>query len=397
VDPIHTNWVRTIYTPATNDIWTAINNEATTRANADTALQNNIDTSSNALGTAISDEATTRAADDTTLQNNINTASNALNAAKLNLSGGIMTGTLINNVLFSGNGAGLTNIPDSGLVSTSYVRKTGDIMTGLLTVSNSVIITTTNQAGYFVATSSISLASVVITNWLEAGQTGTVASLMISTNALNTRAGTLETSTNTLNAGVTNLNIATNTLNAGVANLNIATNTLNTRAVNLEIATNTLNTRAGILETSTNTLNTVATLHTTQINAISNNLDGAILITREGNAGAGGLNLGYSNLCYLTGGSWSNANASTNVTSSGLLGIARGSPLATHGMLLNGICTNVWGFTAGQILYVGVNNNQITATRPTGTNQVVRIVGYAINSTSIYFNPSRTYIEILGE
>jgi hypothetical protein len=139
-DPIHTNWVRVVYTPATNDIWNAIGTEATTRAAADTALQNNIDTSSNALSTAIGTEATTRANADTALQNNINTSSNALNASKLNLSGGVMTGPLTNEVGFYGNGLGLTNVPASGLILTNYLQRTGDSMTGPLVISNNLTV-----------------------------------------------------------------------------------------------------------------------------------------------------------------------------------------------------------------------------------------------------------------
>jgi hypothetical protein len=39
----------------------------------------------------------------------------------------------------------------------------------------------------------------------------------------------------------------------------------------------------------------------------------------------------------------------------------------------------------------------ITTNMPSGTNNVVRILGYTVSATNIYFNPDRTYIEVLGQ
>jgi hypothetical protein len=108
--------------------------------------------------------------------------------------------------------------------------------------------------------------------------------------------------------------------------------------------------------------------------------------------------ISFSNLYYYkSDGSWALANATTNTTASGLLGLALGGSVAADGLLLNGTCTNNWGFTAGAIIYMGTNNGALATAMPTGTNNIVRIVGYAISTTNIYFNPDRTYIEILGQ
>jgi hypothetical protein len=64
-------------------------------------------------------------------------------------------------------------------------------------------------------------------------------------------------------------------------------------------------------------------------------------------------------------------------------------------VLLLGRATNTaWSFTMGDIVYVATNAGAITSTRPTGTNHIVRIAGYAINTNEIVFNPDRTYIEL---
>jgi hypothetical protein len=75
----------------------------------------NIMTISNDLDTAESDIVGLKTSTGTlnTAVANLNTASNALNSNKLNLSGGIMTGPLTNNVAYYGNGVGLTNISAS--------------------------------------------------------------------------------------------------------------------------------------------------------------------------------------------------------------------------------------------------------------------------------------------
>ncbi|MFC1453962.1 hypothetical protein ACFLQL_02145 [Verrucomicrobiota bacterium] len=369
-DPIHTNWVRVVYTPATNSIWSAIGSEATTRAADDVVLQNNIDTSSNALNTA-----------DVVLQNNINTASNALNTSvllRMFRSGDIMTGPLTNTVgffgqYFTGDGGGLTNIAASSVSLTGVVHRIGGVgseMTGPLVVSNNATITGTNQVGVLYVTNAIILQDEAgITNWNQVGQTSIVASLQTSTGTLNTAVGDLNTSTGTLNTSVTTLNTATGTLNT-------ATNTLNTSVIALNTATNDLS------------------LATNSLNSRAVSWDSAV-INKTGSAGD---TIAYSNVYYYgVDGSWSNASASGSATARSLLGLALGGTISTDGMLLNGQCTNAWGFATGSILYLATNVNQITTTRPTGTNHIVRIVGYAVSASTIYFNPDRTYIEIVGE
>jgi hypothetical protein len=100
------------------------------------------------------------------------------------------------------------------------------------------------------------------------------------------------------------------------------------------------------------------------------------------------------NLYYLGNGAWSNADASAEVTSKGMLGVALGTDGA-EGVLLCGRASDAaWEFTMGDIIYVSTNAGAITSTRPTGTNHIVRVVGYAINTNEINFHPDRTWIEL---
>ncbi|MFH1969446.1 MAG: hypothetical protein ABIJ53_03915, partial [Verrucomicrobiota bacterium] len=123
-DPVFNAWSVSTYAPATSDLWSAVGdlNTATDALNAAVGLLNNATSTLNTrIGTA-----------ETDIGN--------LETNKLNISGGVMTGPLTNEVAYYGNGIGLTNIPASGLILTNYVKITGDTMTGALVVSNNVTV-----------------------------------------------------------------------------------------------------------------------------------------------------------------------------------------------------------------------------------------------------------------
>ncbi|MDP2989236.1 MAG: hypothetical protein Q8O57_01555, partial [Kiritimatiellota bacterium] len=198
---------------------------------------------------------------------------------------------------------------------------------------------------------------------------------------------------------------ATNVLNtrvnvdlAGATNLLYnATNVLNTR-VNVDLAgatnalykaTNALNIRVNVdLVGATNVLNTAVT----NLNARTNYWNNGVIIYQGTNTG-----LVAGNLYYLDGNTnWTSASASTNATAKGLIGLALGTTVA-NGLLLNGQYPTNTSFVSGAILYIDTNNCAITTNAPFQTNNVVRIVGYVINTSTIMFNPDRTYIEVLGQ
>lgn len=149
VDPIHANWVRVAFAPATNELWTAIRTRA---------LQSDVSAATNDLWTAL--DARVLAGTYSVATGNLWTAVgervliadysaatnelwNAVNA-RLPLSGGTMTGPVTNNSgffgRFVGDGSGLTNVPVAGFTDTGSVHKIGDTMTGPLVVSNNLAV-----------------------------------------------------------------------------------------------------------------------------------------------------------------------------------------------------------------------------------------------------------------
>ena len=100
-------------------------------------------------------------------------------------------------------------------------------------------------------------------------------------------------------------------------------------------------------------------------------------------------------------GGWAYADADAVSSSSGLLAVAVGSN-SDDGMLLRGFIrdsdySSLDG-TAGAKLYVNTTttSNSFTADIPTGTNDIVRIVGYVTTSgaKTIYFCPDNTFIQL---
>jgi len=53
---------------------------------------------------------------------------------------------------------------------------------------------------------------------------------------------------------------------------------------------------------------------------------------------------------------------------------------------------DTFNFTPGLPLYISNTLGAITATKPTGSGDIVRTVGYAITADVIYFNPSSDYV-----
>jgi hypothetical protein len=102
-------------------------------------------------------------------------------------------------------------------------------------------------------------------------------------------------------------------------------------------------------------------------------------------------------LCYYkSDGTWAAADADATATAGGcLLAIALGTDPDVDGMLLRGMFTldHDTGTIADE-LYVSTTAGDITGTAPSGNGDVVRVVGYCLDSTNgqIWFNPSNDFI-----
>ena len=78
-----------------------------------------------------------------------------------------------------------------------------------------------------------------------------------------------------------------------------------------------------------------------------------------------------------------------------MLAVALGTSSSTDGMLLQGIFRKAsHGFSAGAPLYVSTTAGAFTTTAPSGSGDYVRVVGYVIDSNTIYFNPGTTWVEV---
>ena len=93
-------------------------------------------------------------------------------------------------------------------------------------------------------------------------------------------------------------------------------------------------------------------------------------------------------------GTWTATDADSEVKSTGMAAIALGTN-ANLGMLLQGFFyKSAHGFTIGLPLYISNTAGALTTTRPTGTNDYVRIIGYATSANYIYFDPDKTWVQV---
>jgi hypothetical protein len=104
--------------------------------------------------------------------------------------------------------------------------------------------------------------------------------------------------------------------------------------------------------------------------------------------------VGIGGLLHLhSTGAWVNADMNAT-TSMPCMALALGTT-GTIDVLLNGIFTDTaWSWTAGGILYVNTNGT-MTQSAPSGSGDQVQVVGIALSSTTIYFNPSSVLVEVV--
>ena len=111
-----------------------------------------------------------------------------------------------------------------------------------------------------------------------------------------------------------------------------------------------------------------------------------------------GEELNTGKIHYLNASSaWVETDADAASTASGLLGIMLGPNVNETGVLLRGMVTLSHDpGTIGDVLYLSTTAGQASSTAPSGTGDIVRVIGYCLDSSNnqIWFNPDNTFVEI---
>ena len=96
---------------------------------------------------------------------------------------------------------------------------------------------------------------------------------------------------------------------------------------------------------------------------------------------------------YWDGTAWVLANASAAATASGFLclGTAAAGDALVNGIMQLGTAPG----SAGDVLYLDTTNGQLTATAPSTSGDIVRVLGYNLGGNRVYFDPSKDWLEIV--
>lgn len=95
-------------------------------------------------------------------------------------------------------------------------------------------------------------------------------------------------------------------------------------------------------------------------------------------------------------GTWLKTDADLAASSDSVLAISLESKTASQAMsvALSGsfVRDDTWNWTVGDTIYIDtITQGGLTATQPSGTDDVVRVVGFAVTADVIYFAPSEDY------
>lgn len=101
------------------------------------------------------------------------------------------------------------------------------------------------------------------------------------------------------------------------------------------------------------------------------------------------------NLLYMSSSGYDKAIASADSTMP-CVAMCLETGTGSKTVLKTGYIKNsAWSFTTGQMLYVSPSSaGLITSTKPVTTGQRMQIVGHAVSSTVIFFNPQYLFVEI---
>ena len=111
-----------------------------------------------------------------------------------------------------------------------------------------------------------------------------------------------------------------------------------------------------------------------------------------------GENVVFGNVCYVkSDGKMWKADADAEATSYCVaIALATINADASGSFLLIGIARDdTWNWTVGSPIYLSTTAGELTQTAPSGSGDIVQILGIATHADRMYFNPSLTQVEIL--
>ena len=109
-----------------------------------------------------------------------------------------------------------------------------------------------------------------------------------------------------------------------------------------------------------------------------------------------GENLVFGEVCYIAStGKALKADADAIATSSAIvMALATIAADASGNFILHGIARNdAWAWTVGGLIYLSTTAGALTQTAPSGTDDVVQILGVATHADRMYFNPQLVQVE----
>jgi len=106
--------------------------------------------------------------------------------------------------------------------------------------------------------------------------------------------------------------------------------------------------------------------------------------------------IGIGGLLHLeSDGNFGDADADAEATCSSMLVMAMESGTGVKKVLTRGFMRqDSWNWTVGAPLYADTDAGDITETAPSGSGEIVRVIGYAMSADIIFFDPDKTFIEV---
>jgi len=326
-------------------------------------------------------------------------------------SGNISSSGFVSASSFSGDGAGLTNVSATVADESITLAKLAHA------AANTVLVRDANSTGdpSFKAVTNTQILIGDGTGFTAAALSGDVT--MTNGGVVTIGANTVEGSMLNTNVAGTGLTVAGNNIDVDAAQTQITSvGTLTGLFVDSHISASGNISASGDITSNTLNVNTSG-----ELTGSYGTLRGAFNINYGSDATSTGslangegygeifshtplnANVIKGNVVYHTGADWQNADADAeSLGGNSMLGVALAAGGGVPGpVLIRGMVRLVAGHIddtsgdEGDAVYLSTTTGHVQFAQPSGTGDIVRVVGYCINEADdiIYFNPSSTFVE----